>query len=64
MVRELVDEVVLIDESEIAAAVSHAYWQEQEVVEGAAAVGIAALLTGKVQLRGRQWSCSLAATSI
>ena len=52
MVRELVDEVVLVDEAEIAAAVSHAYWQEQEVVEGAAAVGIAALLTGKVRPHG------------
>ena len=52
MVRELVDEVVLLDEPEIAAAVRHAYWQEQEVIEGAAAVGIAALLTGKVQPRG------------
>jgi threonine dehydratase len=52
MVRELVDEVVLLDEPEIAAAVSHAYWQEQEVVGGAAAVGIAALLTGRVRPSG------------
>lgn len=52
MVRELVDEVVLLDEAEIAAAVRHAYWQEQEVVEGAAAVGIGALLAGKVRPRG------------
>ncbi len=52
IVRELVDEVVLLGEPEIAAAVRHAYWQEQEVIEGAAAVGIAALLTGKMQPRG------------
>ncbi|MEK0084596.1 hydroxyectoine utilization dehydratase EutB [Benzoatithermus flavus] len=52
MVRELVDEIVLLDEAEIAAAVRHAYWQEQEVVEGAAAVGIGALLAGKVRPHG------------
>lgn len=52
MVQELVDEVVLLDEAEIAAAVHHAYWQEQEVVEGGGAVGIGALLAGKVKPEG------------
>lgn len=52
MVRELVDEVVLLEEEEIAAGIRHAYWGEQEIVEGAAAVGIAALLTGKVRPHG------------
>jgi threonine dehydratase len=52
MARELVDEIVLLDEAEIAAAVRHAYWQEQEVVEGAAAVGIGALLAGKIACTG------------
>ncbi|MBV8459156.1 MAG: hydroxyectoine utilization dehydratase EutB [Acetobacteraceae bacterium] len=52
MVRDLVDEIVLLDEEEIAAAMRHAYWQEQEVVEGGGAVGIGALLAGKFAPRG------------
>jgi threonine dehydratase len=52
MVQSLVDGIMLLDEAEIAAAVCHAYWQEQEVVEGSGAVGIAVLLTGKIRPRG------------
>jgi threonine dehydratase len=44
MVRDLVDEVLLVSEAEIAAGIRHAYAQERQIVEGAAAVGIAALL--------------------
>ncbi|MCC4299102.1 hydroxyectoine utilization dehydratase EutB [Aurantimonas coralicida] len=51
-VRSLVDEVVLLDEAEIAAGIRHAYAEEREIVEGAAAVGIAALLAGKVRPNG------------
>lgn len=49
MTRELVDEIVLVSESEIAGAIRHAYWQERQIVEGGGAVGIAALLTGKIR---------------
>ena len=52
MVRDLVDEVVLVSEADIAAAIRAAYFEEGEVLEGAAAVGIAALDTGKVRLTG------------
>ncbi len=52
MVRELVDDIVLLNEAEIAAAIRHAYWREQEVVEGSGAVGIGALLAGKVAVNG------------
>ena len=52
MVRDLVDEVVLLDEAEIAAGIRHAYFQEREILEGGAAVGIAALLAGKIEIRG------------
>jgi threonine dehydratase len=48
LVRDLVDETVLVSEDEIARAMAHCYWQEQQVVEGAAAVGVAALLARKV----------------
>ncbi|TFF27258.1 hydroxyectoine utilization dehydratase EutB [Jiella endophytica] len=52
MTRDLVDEVVLLSEAEIAAGIRHAYFAEREIVEGAAAVGIAALLAGKVDASG------------
>jgi threonine dehydratase len=52
MVQALVDEVVLVTEAEIAAGMRHAYEQQGEVIEGAAAVGIAAILSGKVRVAG------------
>ena len=48
MVRDLVDDIVLVTEDEIAAAIRHAYRQERQVIEGSGSVGIAALLAGKV----------------
>lgn len=50
--RELLDGVVLLSEAEIAAGIRHAAREEGEVVEGAGAVGIAALLSGKVAPQG------------
>jgi threonine dehydratase len=52
MVRALVDEVVLVSEAEIADAVRAAYFDLGEVIEGAAAVGLAALAAGKVRPAG------------
>ncbi|MBB2673808.1 hydroxyectoine utilization dehydratase EutB [Rhizobium sp. H4] len=52
MCRELLDGVVLLTETEIAAGMRHAYACEGEVVEGAGAVGIAALLAGKIRSGG------------
>jgi len=52
MCRDLLDDVVLLSEDEIAAGVAHAYRQEREIVEGAGAVGIAALLAGKARAAG------------
>jgi len=52
MVRDLLDEVILVSEAEIAAAIIHAYAQEREIVEGAGAVGIGALLAGKIKIDG------------
>lgn len=50
--RDLLDDVVLLTEAEIAAGMRHAYAEEREVVEGAAAVGIGAILAGKVHSDG------------
>ena len=52
MCRDLLDDVVLLSEDEIAAGIRHAYAEEREIVEGAGAVGIAALLAGKVRAAG------------
>ncbi len=50
--RDLLDGVVLLSEAEIAAGIRHAAREEGEIVEGAGAVGIAALLAGKVNPQG------------
>lgn len=46
--QNLLDDVILVSEEEIAAGIRYAYDHEREIVEGAGAVGIAALLAGKV----------------
>jgi threonine dehydratase len=52
MCRDLLDGAILLTEDEIAAGIRHAYEQEREIVEGAGAVGIGALLAGKLKVRG------------
>lgn len=52
MCHALLDDVILLDEEEIAAGIRHAATQEGEIIEGAAAVGIAALLSGKIRPTG------------
>lgn len=52
MCRDLLDDVILLSEDEIAAGIRHAYEQEREIVEGAGSVGIAALVTDKVRAKG------------
>ena len=53
LVRDLVDEVVLLSEDEIAAGMRHAFRVERLILEGGGAVGIAAPLAGKVDAAGR-----------
>ena len=48
MTRDLIDDVVLLDEMSIARGIVHAYREEKLVIEGAAAVGMAALLDGAI----------------
>ena len=50
--RDLCDHLHLLSEASIANAIRHAYREERLVVEGAAAVGIAALLDGLIEPRG------------
>ncbi len=50
--RELLDEIVLVTEEEIYRAMQVLYYEDRIVAEGASAVGIAALRTGKVRPSG------------
>jgi threonine dehydratase len=50
--RGLLDETVLVSESEIYRGIRHLLLEERQVAEGAAAVGAAALLAGKIVPRG------------
>lgn len=52
MTRALCDQVHLLDEASIGNGIRHAYFQERQVVEGGAAVGIAALLDGLIEPHG------------
>ncbi len=52
MTRALADDLVLVSEAEIAAAIRHIYWQERQIVEGSGSVGVAALLAGKIKTTG------------
>jgi threonine dehydratase len=52
MCRALLDDIVLVTEHEIAEGIRHAYEHEREVLEGAGAIGIAALIAGKIKLSG------------
>jgi len=52
MTRDLCDHLHLLSEASIANALRHAYREERLVLEGAAVVGIAALLDGVIEPRG------------
>lgn len=54
MVQQYVDHVILVSEEEIAAAMTFALREHHLITEGAGAVGIAALLSGKAHALGQQ----------
>ena len=53
LARQVIDNFVLVNDDEIARAVAYCYDRHNQVVEGAAAVGLAALLAGKLEISGR-----------
>ena len=53
MVRDYVDDLLLVSEAQIAKAMRHLYWQERLVVEGSGAVGAAVLLEGMARDLGK-----------
>lgn len=52
MCSTLIDDIVLVTEREIAEGIRHAYAEEREILEGAGAIGISAILAGKVRPKG------------
>jgi threonine dehydratase len=48
IIRELVDQVVIVDDDEIARGIAYVVQNARLVVEGAGAAGVAALLSGKI----------------
>ena len=64
LVRKYVDDIALVDEAEIAQAVLLLLEREKTVVEGAGAVGIAALLQHRFQLEGQSVAVVLSGGNI
>jgi threonine dehydratase len=62
--RSLIDEVILVSEEEIYEAVFFLLQTAQLVVEGSGAVGVAALLSGKVDLKGKKVAVILSGGNI
>ena len=48
LTRALVDDFVLVTESEIARAMRHLYWNERLIAEGGGAVPVAAVIAGRI----------------
>jgi threonine dehydratase len=57
IIRELVDEVVAVDDDEISRGIAHVVQNARLVVEGAGAAGVAALLSGKIVPREGETVC-------
>ncbi len=53
ILRNCLDDVIMVDESSIRAAISWSYYHLGQVLEGAGAVGIGALIQGKITTNGR-----------
>ena len=53
IVRQVVDDIILVSEEEIAAAVLALLYHESQLVEPAGAVGLAAVISGKIKMTGR-----------
>jgi threonine dehydratase len=54
MVQTYVDDLILVSEDQIASAIKYAFEQEKIIIEGAASVGIAALMNNLVENMGKE----------
>jgi threonine dehydratase len=64
LVRGLVDDLILVTEEEIARAMAFLLDREHFVVEGGGAVGVAAILAGKVKNLGENCAVLLSGTNV
>jgi threonine dehydratase len=53
LVKDNVDQSILVSEENIADAIRHAYFKEQQIIEGSGSVGIAAALSGQLSNTGK-----------
>ncbi len=61
IIRDLVDDVVTVDDEEIARAIAHAAQNARQVIEGAGAAGLAAVISGKVPAKPGETVCAVLA---
>ena len=54
LVQDLVDETLLVSEDEIGRAIKYVFETQRMVLEGGAAVGTAALLAKKLEVKGQK----------
>ena len=64
LIQKYVDQHVVIDEAEIEKAMVYAYIQHSLVIEGASAVGIAAIQSGKVAVAGKRIATVISGSSV
>ena len=64
LVRDFVDDMIRVSEEQIAAAMVHAYRHERLIVEGGAAVGMAALLNDLVPALGQRVAMVVSSKSV
>jgi threonine dehydratase len=64
IVRRLVPRIAVVGEPELAAAMRGIVLQERLIAEGAGAVGVAAVLSGKLDVRGRRVAVVLSGANI
>ena len=64
LIQKYVDQHVVIDEAEIEKAMVYAYIQHSLVIEGASAVGIAAIQSGKVEVSDKRIATVISGSSV
>ncbi|CAN5741168.1 hydroxyectoine utilization dehydratase EutB [soil metagenome] len=64
LVRSLVDRVVVVEEQEVIAAMRGTVLAERLIIEGATGVAVAAVQTGRVDLRGRRVAVVISGANI
>ncbi|HEY7285121.1 MAG TPA: threonine/serine dehydratase [Vicinamibacterales bacterium] len=64
LIQQFVDEIVTVSEEDIARSIVHLAATEHLIVEGAGAVGIAAIMAGRVAARGRHVSIIVSGSNI